>query len=208
MSKNYEADSIEVLEGLEPVKKRPGMYTDTTRPNHLAQEVIDNSVDEALEGFATEIHVTLRKDGSMSVSDNGRGMPVDIHKKEKLPGVELILTRLHSGAKFNSDSYKFSGRLHGVGVSVVNALSESFEVFIKREGKTHHMAFRDGEKSGNLICHCHHLTPHNTHNSQPIAPGYMQSCTCTLGTRSSRGHHQQRNTGFYDKNCAAEEMSS
>ena len=150
MSKNYEADSIEVLEGLEPVKKRPGMYTDTTRPNHLAQEVIDNSVDEALEGFATEIHVTLRKDGSMSVSDNGRGMPVDIHKKEKLPGVELILTRLHSGAKFNSDSYKFSGGLHGVGVSVVNALSESFEVFIKREGKTHHMAFRDGKKSAKL----------------------------------------------------------
>ena len=150
MSKSYEADSIEVLEGLEPVKKRPGMYTDTTRPNHLAQEVIDNSVDEALEGFATEICVTLRKDGSMSVSDNGRGMPVDIHKKEKLPGVELILTRLHSGAKFNSDSYKFSGGLHGVGVSVVNALSESFEVFIKREGKTHHMAFRDGEKSANL----------------------------------------------------------
>ena len=101
MSSSYKADSIEVLEGLEPVKKRPGMYTDTTRPNHLAQEVIDNSVDEALEGHATEIRVTLRKDGSMSVSDDGRGMPVDIHKKEKLSGVELILTRLHSGAKFN-----------------------------------------------------------------------------------------------------------
>lgn len=144
-SKSYQADSIEVLEGLEPVKKRPGMYTDTTRPNHLAQEVIDNSVDEALEGHATEIRVTLRKDGSMSVSDNGRGMPVDLHKKEKLPGVELILTRLHSGAKFNSDSYKFSGGLHGVGVSVVNALSAHFEVFVKRDGKLHHMAFCDGK---------------------------------------------------------------
>ena len=150
MSSSYKADSIEVLEGLEPVKKRPGMYTDTTRPNHLAQEVIDNSVDEALEGHATEIRVTLRKDGSMSVSDNGRGMPVDIHKKEKLSGVELILTRLHSGAKFNSDNYKFSGGLHGVGVSVVNALSETFEVFIKRDGKLHHMSFKGGEKQGKL----------------------------------------------------------
>lgn len=148
--KSYQADSIEVLEGLDPVRKRPGMYTDTTRPNHLAQEVIDNSVDEALEGHATEIRVTLRKDGSMSVGDNGRGMPVDIHKKEKVPGVELILTRLHSGAKFNSDNYKFSGGLHGVGVSVVNALSSQFEVFIKREGKLHHMAFKDGNKSKKL----------------------------------------------------------
>jgi topoisomerase-4 subunit B len=150
LSSCYKADSIEVLEGLEPVKKRPGMYTDTTRPNHLAQEVIDNSVDEALEGHATEIRVTLRKDGSMSVSDDGRGMPVDIHKKEKLSGVELILTRLHSGAKFNSDNYKFSGGLHGVGVSVVNALSETFEVFIKRDGKLHHMSFKGGEKQGKL----------------------------------------------------------
>lgn len=148
--KSYQADSIEVLEGLDPVRKRPGMYTDTTRPNHLAQEVIDNSVDEALEGHANEIRVTLRKDGSMSVGDNGRGMPVDIHKKEKVPGVELILTRLHSGAKFNSDNYKFSGGLHGVGVSVVNALSSQFEVFIKRDGKLHHMAFKDGNKAKNL----------------------------------------------------------
>ena len=147
---SYKADSIEVLEGLEPVKKRPGMYTDTTRPNHLAQEVVDNAVDEALEGYATEIRVTLRKDGSMSVNDNGRGMPVDIHKKEKLSGVELILSRLHSGAKFNSDSYKFSGGLHGVGVSVVNALSSQFEVFIKRDGKLHHMAYKDGKKSKKL----------------------------------------------------------
>ncbi len=150
VTKNYSADSIEVLEGLDPVKKRPGMYTDTSRPNHLAQEVIDNSVDEALEGHATEIRVTLRKDGSMSVGDNGRGMPVDLHHKEKLPGVELILTRLHSGAKFNSDNYKFSGGLHGVGISVVNALSESFEVYIKRDGKLHHMAFKDGVKVSNL----------------------------------------------------------
>ena len=150
MASSYKADSIEVLEGLEPVKKRPGMYTDTTRPNHMAQEVIDNSVDEALEGHASEIRVTLRKDGSMSVSDNGRGMPVDIHKKEGLSGVELILTRLHSGAKFNSDSYKYSGGLHGVGVSVVNALSESFEVFIKRDSRLHHMSFRDGKKKTGL----------------------------------------------------------
>lgn len=144
MSSSYKADSIEVLEGLDPVRKRPGMYTDTTRPNHLVQEVIDNSVDEALEGYADEIRVTLRKDGSVSVSDNGRGIPVDIHQKEKRSGVELILTRLHSGAKFNHDNYKFSGGLHGVGVSVVNALSEQFEVYIKREGKLHHMAFKGG----------------------------------------------------------------
>lgn len=150
MATSYQADSIEVLEGLDPVRKRPGMYTDTTRPNHLAQEVIDNSVDEALEGHASEIRVTLRKDGSMSVSDDGRGMPVDLHKKEKLPGVELILTRLHSGAKFNSDNYKFSGGLHGVGISVVNALSETFEVFIKRDGKLHHMAFKGGKKASKL----------------------------------------------------------
>ncbi|MBT3708578.1 MAG: DNA topoisomerase IV subunit B [Gammaproteobacteria bacterium] len=147
---SYKADSIEVLEGLDPVRKRPGMYTDTTRPNHLAQEVIDNSVDEALEGYANEIRVTLRKDGSMSVGDNGRGMPVDIHKKEKVSGVELILSRLHSGAKFNSDNYKFSGGLHGVGVSVVNALSLQFEVYIKRDGKLHHMGFKNGNKSKDL----------------------------------------------------------
>ena len=150
MIDSYSADAIEVLEGLDPVRKRPGMYTDTSRPNHLAQEVIDNSVDEALAGFASEIRVTLRKDGSMSVSDDGRGMPVDVHKKEKIPGVELILTRLHSGAKFNSDSYKFSGGLHGVGVSVVNALSKSFEVFIKREGKLHHISYRGGRRHKKL----------------------------------------------------------
>jgi len=151
VTKNYSADSIEVLEGLDPVKKRPGMYTDTSRPNHLAQEVIDNSVDEALEGHANEIRVTLGKDGTMSVADNGRGMPVDIHKKENMPGVELILTKLHSGAKFNSDNYKFSGGLHGVGVSVVNALSEDLEIYIKRDGQLHHMAFKDGIKVSNLV---------------------------------------------------------
>ena len=150
MKDSYSANAIEVLEGLDPVKKRPGMYTDTSRPNHLVQEVIDNSVDEALAGFASEIRVTLRKDGSISVSDNGRGMPVDIHKKEKVSGVELILERLHSGAKFNNDSYKYSGGLHGVGVSVVNALSKSFEVFIKRDGKLHHISYRDGKKHSNL----------------------------------------------------------
>ena len=148
--KSYQADAIEVLEGLDPVRKRPGMYTDTSRPNHLAQEVIDNSVDEALEGHATEIRVTLGKDGSMSVGDNGRGMPVDIHKKENISGIELILTRLHSGAKFNNDNYKFAGGLHGVGVSVVNALSKRFDVYIKRDGKLHHMAFEDGHKYQNL----------------------------------------------------------
>ena len=150
MASSYKADSIEVLEGLDPVRKRPSMYTDTSRPNHLAQEVIDNAVDEALEGFATEIRVTLRKDGSMSVNDDGRGMPVDIHKKEKISGIELILTRLHSGAKFNSENYKFSGGLHGVGVSVVNALSEHLEVFVRREGKLHHMSFEGGRKTNNL----------------------------------------------------------
>ena len=146
MTNNYQSDSIEVLEGLDPVKKRPGMYTETTRPNHLAQEVIDNCVDEALEGHASEITVILGQDDAMSVSDNGRGMPVDIHAKEKVSGVELILTRLHSGAKFNSDQYRFSGGLHGVGVSVVNALSERFEVLVKREGSVHEMRFENGDK--------------------------------------------------------------
>ncbi len=146
----YQADSIEVLEGLDPVRKRPGMYTETARPNHLAQEVIDNAVDEALEGHATEVRVTLRKDGSMSVNDDGRGMPVDVQKKTGLTGVELILTKLHSGAKFSSENYKFSGGLHGVGVSVVNALSSQFEVYVKRDGKLHHMTFRDGRPTSKL----------------------------------------------------------
>ncbi len=141
----YTAESIEVLTGLEPVRKRPGMYTDTSRPNHLAQEVIDNSVDEALAGHAQSISVVLRKDGWLEVSDDGRGMPVDIHPEEGVPGVILILTRLHAGGKFNNDNYQFSGGLHGVGVSVVNALSKHLEVEIKRDGKVYQCSFVDGE---------------------------------------------------------------
>lgn len=147
---DYNADSIEVLTGLDPVKKRPGMYTDTQRPNHLAQEVIDNSVDEALAGFANKIDVVLYKDGSLSVEDNGRGMPVDIHPKHKISGVELILTKLHSGGKFSNKNYQFSGGLHGVGVSVVNALSTRLEVDIKRDGKTYNISFADGIRKSKL----------------------------------------------------------
>jgi len=146
VSGNYDASSIEVLSGLDPVRKRPGMYTDTQRPNHLAQEVIDNSVDEALAGHASDIRVTLFKDGSLEVVDDGRGMPVDKHPKLKKPGVEVILTTLHAGGKFSNDNYRFSGGLHGVGVSVVNALSKSLEVAIRREGKEYLATF----KSGNL----------------------------------------------------------
>lgn len=150
MSTHYTAESIEVLSGLDPVKKRPGMYTDTARPNHLAMEVIDNSVDEALAGYATHIDVVLYKDGSLSVLDNGRGMPVDKHAEEKVSGVELILTRLHAGAKFSNKAYEFSGGLHGVGVSVVNALSKKLEVTVKRDGKLYFMSFAHGEKQSNL----------------------------------------------------------
>ena len=146
----YDASSIEVLTGLEPVRKRPGMYTSTDRPDHLAQEVVDNSVDEAVAGHANDILVTLYADNSLSVADNGRGMPVDIHKEEKVPGVEVILTRLHSGAKFSDKSYRFSGGLHGVGVSVVNALSSKLEVWVRRGGQVHHMAFADGQKTSRL----------------------------------------------------------
>ena len=145
MSKNYRAAEIEVLTGLDPVRKRPGMYTDTTRPNHLAQEVIDNSVDEALAGFANEIIVVHHADGSLSVQDNGRGMPVDIHPEEGVPGVEVIMTRLHAGGKFSNKAYDFSGGLHGVGISVVNALSKRVEIEIKRDGKKYFIAFEKGE---------------------------------------------------------------
>ncbi|GAB3477177.1 DNA topoisomerase IV subunit B [Marinomonas epiphytica] len=149
-AKEYNAGSIEVLSGLEPVQKRPGMYTDTVRPNHLGQEVIDNSVDEALAGHADRIEVILYKDGSLSVEDNGRGMPVDIHPEEGVSGVELILTKLHAGGKFSGDNYQFSGGLHGVGVSVVNALSTSLEVWVKRGGEQFHIAFADGFKTSDL----------------------------------------------------------
>jgi len=146
----YDASAIEVLSGLEPVRKRPGMYTDTTRPNHLAQEVVDNSVDEAIAGHATKIEVTLFKDGSIEVSDDGRGMPVDIHPTQEIPGVEVILTKLHAGGKFSNRSYQFSGGLHGVGVSVVNALSRRLEVWIKRGSAEYHVAFADGERTSDL----------------------------------------------------------
>ncbi len=146
----YNASSIEVLTGLDPVKRRPGMYTDTTRPNHLAQEVIDNSVDEALGGYAKKITVTLHTDLSVRVEDDGRGMPVDIHPEEGVSGVELIMTRLHAGGKFNHDAYAVSGGLHGVGVSVVNALSTQVDVQIKREGKTYSMRFKHGDKTDEL----------------------------------------------------------
>jgi topoisomerase-4 subunit B len=141
---SYLADDIEVLSGLEPVRRRPGMYTDTSCPNHLAHEVIDNSVDEAIAGFANEINVTLHRDGSLSVLDNGRGMPVDQHPEEKLPGIELILTRLHAGAKFSQKTYQFSGGLHGVGISVVNALSAKMVVNTKRDGKVYNIVFKNG----------------------------------------------------------------
>jgi len=150
VSSAYNAEAIEVLSGLEPVRRRPGMYTDTTNPNHLAHEVIDNSVDEALEGHASEVHVILHKDGSLEVSDNGRGMPVDIHSGEKVSGVELIFTRLHSGAKFSNKQYRFSGGLHGVGISVVNALSKKLDVTIKRGGNVYNMSFANGEKKTKL----------------------------------------------------------
>jgi topoisomerase-4 subunit B len=146
----YTAEDIEVLTGLEPVRKRPGMYTDTSRPNHLAQEVIDNSVDEALAGHADQIDVNLHKDGSITVSDNGRGMPVDIHPEQGKPGVEVILSTLHAGGKFSNKNYQFSGGLHGVGVSVVNALSSSLEVLIRRDGKVHRITFAGGEKTSDL----------------------------------------------------------
>ena len=150
MSNSYNADAIEVLTGLDPVRKRPGMYTDTSRPNHLAQEVIDNSVDEALAGHAKSITLTLHKDGFVEVTDDGRGMPVDQHPEEKVSGVELILTRLHAGGKFSNKNYKYSGGLHGVGVSVVNALSSQLEVIVRRDGVVYQMKFRNGEKVSEL----------------------------------------------------------
>src|SRR3569833_2084351 len=150
MSSNYDAAAIEVLTGLEPVRKRPGMYTDTSRPNHLAQEVIDNSVDEAVAGHARRIEVTLYKDGSLEVKDDGRGMPVDVHPGERVSGVEVIFTRLHAGGKFSSKNYRFSGGLHGVGVAVVKALSKQLEVRVRRGGKEYRMDFAGGNKTSEL----------------------------------------------------------
>jgi len=150
MSKSYDASDIEVLSGLDPVRRRPGMYTDTSRPNHLAHEVVDNSVDEAISGHCKRIDVKLYADGSLEVSDDGRGMPVDKHPKEKIPGVELILTRLHAGGKFSGKNYKYSGGLHGVGVSVVNALSKNLEVWIRRNSKEYNLSFKDGKRVGKL----------------------------------------------------------
>ncbi len=150
MSRSYAAADIEVLSGLDPVRRRPGMYTDTSRPNHLAHEVVDNSVDEALAGYCKRIDVTLFRDGSLEVGDDGRGMPVDRHPVEKIPGVELILTRLHAGGKFSGKNYQYSGGLHGVGVSVVNALSKNLEVWIRRDGKEYNLSFKGGKKVGKL----------------------------------------------------------
>ncbi|BCG65058.1 MAG: topoisomerase IV subunit B [Methyloprofundus sp.] len=150
MSNTYNAAAIEVLSGLDPVRKRPGMYTDTTRPNHLVQEVVDNSVDEAMAGHASSIEVTLFKDGSVKVQDDGRGMPVDMHPEQNMPGVEVILTQLHAGGKFSNKNYQFSGGLHGVGVSVVNALSSQLDIEIKRNGKIYQMQFANGDKQTDL----------------------------------------------------------
>ena len=147
---NYDASSIEVLSGLDPVRKRPGMYTETDRPNHLVQEVVDNSVDEAIAGFADEINIVLHEDGSVTVTDNGRGMPVDLHQQQGMSGVEVILSKLHSGGKFSNENYQYSGGLHGVGVSVVNALSSRLEVWVKREGQEYHIAFEDGASISKL----------------------------------------------------------
>ncbi len=150
MSETYDASAIEVLTGLEPVRKRPGMYTDTQRPNHLAQEVVDNSVDEAIAGHAKRVDVVLYGDGSLAVTDDGRGMPVDRHRGEGVSGVEVILTRLHAGGKFSNRNYDFAGGLHGVGVSVVNALSKKLEVHVRRSGKEYRMTFASGQKTSDL----------------------------------------------------------
>mgnify|MGYP001672958217 FL=1 len=176
MTTNYSANEITVLKDLEPVQLRPGMYTDTTRPNHLAQEVIDNSVDEALAGFATKIEVILHKDQSIEVTDNGRGMPVDIHPVEKVSGVEVILSKLHAGGKFSNKNYTFSGGLHGVGISVVNALSERVDVTVKRNGEVYKIAFENGKKVEDLtvIGTCSRRTTGTTVHFKPN-PKYFDS---------------------------------
>ncbi|MDC3271731.1 DNA topoisomerase IV subunit B [Gammaproteobacteria bacterium] len=169
MAKNYDSKSIEVLSGLDPVRKRPGMYTDTSCPNHLIQEVLDNSIDEALAGHCTKIKVTLCKEGSISVTDDGRGMPVDIHPEHKVSGVELIMCKLHAGAKFSGEDYNFSGGLHGVGVSVVNALSKSLAVEIKRESHRYEMSFEGGTKTSDLK-KVGDIGPRNTGTSISFVP--------------------------------------
>ena len=176
MTTNYSANEITVLKDLEPVQLRPGMYTDTTRPNHLAQEVIDNSVDEALAGFATKIEVILYKDQSIEVTDNGRGMPVDIHPVEKISGVEVIMSKLHAGGKFSNKNYTFSGGLHGVGISVVNALSERVDVTVKRNGEVYKIAFENGQKVEDLtvIGTCGRRTTGTTVHFKPN-PKYFDS---------------------------------
>ena len=176
MTTNYSANEITVLKDLEPVQLRPGMYTDTTRPNHLAQEVIDNSVDEALAGFATKIEVILHKDQSIEVIDNGRGMPVDIHPVEKVSGVEVIMSKLHAGGKFSNKNYTFSGGLHGVGISVVNALSERVDVTVKRNGEMYKIAFENGQKVEDLtvIGTCGRRTTGTTVHFKPN-PKYFDS---------------------------------
>ena len=176
MTTNYSANEITVLKDLEPVQLRPGMYTDTTRPNHLAQEVIDNSVDEALAGFATKIEVILHKDQSIEVIDNGRGMPVDIHPVEKVSGVEVIMSKLHAGGKFSNKNYTFSGGLHGVGISVVNALSERVDVIVKRNGEVYKIAFENGQKVEDLtvIGTCGRRTTGTTVHFKPN-PKYFDS---------------------------------
>lgn len=176
MTTNYSANEITVLKDLEPVQLRPGMYTDTTRPNHLAQEVIDNSVDEALAGFATKIEVILHKDQSIEVTDNGRGMPVDIHPVEKVSGVEVIMSKLHAGGKFSNKNYTFSGGLHGVGISVVNALSKRVDVTVKRNGEVYKIAFENGQKVEDLtvIGTCGRRTTGTTVHFKPN-PKYFDS---------------------------------
>ena len=176
MTTNYSANEITVLKDLEPVQLRPGMYTDTTRPNHLAQEVIDNSMDEALAGFATKIEVILHKDQSIEVIDNGRGMPVDIHPVEKISGVEVIMSKLHAGGKFSNKNYTFSGGLHGVGISVVNALSERVDVTVKRNGEVYKIAFENGKKVEDLtvIGTCGRRTTGTTVHFKPN-PKYFDS---------------------------------
>lgn len=176
MTTNYSAQEITVLKDLEPVQIRPGMYTDTTRPNHLAQEVIDNSVDEALAGFATKVEVILHADQSLEVIDNGRGMPVDIHPTEGVSGVEVILTKLHAGGKFSNKNYEFAGGLHGVGISVVNALSERVDIQVKRNGEVYKIAFENGTKVEELevIGTCGRRTTGTTVHFKPN-PKYFDS---------------------------------